>query len=425
MTDERYYSGAPCLHIDCQGRLYLWNKPSKVIRLLGQPMARVVRYDREVYRCGLCLTLFTVPLPKECGKAVYSDSFKAVLAVNHYVFGLPFYRIAKYHEAQGIPLPTSNQFACMEEIFNQVLPVYQALQRVAANGELIQFDDTTAKVQSLLLENQQLDEKARRGIFTTAAISNVGDNKVVLVFTGRSHAGENITALLEKRDAQLTDVILMSDALSRNRIKEEAIAEQTHVSYCLAHARRYFFECKDVYPKVCQPVLEWIGQVYQHERHCKANGYTPEQRLHYHRRHSKPVMKRLRRFLDKCIRKRWAEPNSSGGKAINYMRKHFQPLTLFLSVPGAIIDNNDTERLIKIAPVMYRKNSQQYRTTYGAMIGDALMSLLFTAQYAGVDPVDYLQSMLLYKDELGDCATDWLPWCYKETLNTETLAKAA
>ncbi len=91
VSDERYYPGAHCLHVDCKGRLYLWNKPSKVIRLLGQPMARVVRYDREVYRCGLCLTLFTVPLPKESGKDVYSDSFKAVLAVNHYVFGLPFY----------------------------------------------------------------------------------------------------------------------------------------------------------------------------------------------------------------------------------------------------------------------------------------------------------------------------------------------
>ncbi len=425
VSDERYYPGAHCLHVDCKGRLYLWNKPSKVIRLLGQPMARVVRYDREVYRCGLCLTLFTVPLPKESGKDVYSDSFKAVLAVNHYVFGLPFYRIAKYHEAQGIPLPTSNQFACMETVFNHVLPVYQALQRTAANGELVQYDDTTAKVQSLVLENQALEEKARRGIFTTAALSKVGDNEVVLVFTGRSHGGENITALLRKRDTELGSVILMSDALSRNRIKDESIAEQTQVSYCLTHARRYFFECKDVYPKVCQPVLNWIGQVYRHERHCKTHGYTPEQRLHYHRRHSKPIMKQLRRFLEQCVRKRWAEPNSSAGKAINYMRNHFRELTLFLSVLGAVLDNNDSERLIKIAPVMYRKNSQQYRTTYGAMVGDMLMSVLFTAQYAGVDPVDYLQSLLLHKDELQQRANDWLPWHYKDTLNTKALAKAA
>lgn len=247
----------------------------------------------------------------------------------------------------------------------------------------------------------------------------------MLVFTGRSHGGENITALLRKRDAQLGSVILMSDALSRNNIKEKSLAKKTQVSYCLTHARRYFFECKDVYPIVCQPVPNWIEQVYRHERHCKTQGYTPEQRLHYHRRHSKPVMKQLRRFLDKCTGRRWVEPNSSAGKAINYMRNHFRELTLFLWVPGALLDNNGAEQFIKIAPVVYRKNSQQYRTTYGAMIGDTLMSLLFTAEYAAVDPVDYLQSLLLHKDELRDCPTDWLPWCYQDALDTEVLAKAA
>lgn len=419
------YPGAACLEVDCTGRVYLLNKPSTVIRLLGQPMVRVIRYEREVYRCNLCLTLFTATLPELCGKDKYTDSLKAVLAVNHYVFGLPFYRIAKYHQSQGIPFPTSNQFTCMEHLFNAVAPVYRALQNAAANGELIQYDDTTARIQSLVKENQRLTETARRGIFTTVILSRVGENKAIVIFTGRSHAGENMTALLRHRDVNLDKVILMSDALSRNRIKVPEIAEHTEVSYCLVHARRYFFECKDTYPTVCKPVLDWIGQVYVHEGYCKARGYTPEQRLRYHRRYSKPVMGQIKRFLNKCIKKSYVEPNSSGGCAVKYMRNHFRELTLFLSVPGAVLDNNDTEQLIKVAPVMYRKNSQQYHSAYGALIGDVLMSLLFTAQHAGVDPVDYVQCLLRYRERLPSCADDWLPWRYKASLEREVVAKAA
>lgn len=425
VSHDVLYSGAACLEVDCTGRVYLWNKPSNVIRLLGQSMVRVVRYEREVYRCNLCLSLFTAALPESCGQDKYTDSLKAVLAVNHYVFGLPFYRIAKYHQSQGIPLPTSNQFTCMEQVFNAVIPVYRALQSAAANGELIQFDDTTARIQSLIKENQQGSETDRRGIFTTVILSRVGEQKIILTLTGRSHAGENMTALLGHRDVNLDKVILMSDALSRNRIKNPEIAERTKVSYCLVHARRYFFECKETYPKVCEPVLKWIGQVYAHEAHCKRKGYTPEQRLWYHREYSKPVMEELSRFLDNCIKQQYVEPNSSGGRAIKYMQNHFHELTLFLSVAGAVLDNNESEQLIKVAPVMYRKNSQQYHTQYGALIGDVLMSLLFTAQHAGVDPVDYLQCLLRHREALSGCADDWLPWYYKATLQRESMAKVA
>jgi len=34
------------------------------------------------------------------------------------------------------------------------------------------------------------------------------------------------------------------------------------------------------------------------------------------------------------------EPNSGLGKAFSYMLNHWEPLTLFLRVPGAPIDNN-------------------------------------------------------------------------------------
>jgi hypothetical protein len=41
------------------------------------------------------------------------------------------------------------------------------------------------------------------------------------------------------------------------------------------------------------------------------------------------------------------EPNSALGKAIVYMQSHWETLTRFLSVPGAPLDNNLAERVLK------------------------------------------------------------------------------
>ena len=64
---------------------------------------------------------------------------------------------------------------------------------------------------------------------------------------------------------------------------------------------------------------------------------------------------------------RKAEPNSGLGGAIHYMLKRWDRLTRFLSVPGAPLDNNVTERGLKTA-ILHRKNSLSYKTLAGARV---------------------------------------------------------
>ena len=59
------------------------------------------------------------------------------------------------------------------------------------------------------------------------------------------------------------------------------------------------------------------------------------------------------------------EPNSGLGKAIRYLLKHWQELTLFLRLQGAPIDNNVCERALKKA-ILNRKNGLFYRTKWSA-----------------------------------------------------------
>jgi len=59
------------------------------------------------------------------------------------------------------------------------------------------------------------------------------------------------------------------------------------------------------------------------------------------------------------------------------MPNHWEPLTLFLRVPKAPLDNNLCERALKRV-ILHRKNSLFFKTDHGADVGDLFMSLIHT-----------------------------------------------
>ena len=112
---------------------------------------------------------------------------------------------------------------------------------------------------------------------------------------------------------------------------------------------------------------------------------------------------------------RKAEPNSGLGKAISYMLNHWEPLTRFLRVEGAPLDNNICERALKMA-ILHRKNSLFYRTLRGAHVGDIFMSLIHTCRLSNVNPFDYLVALQKHSAEVSRNPQNWLPWNYTAAL---------
>ena len=184
---------------------------------------------------------------------------------------------------------------------------------------------------------------------------------------------------------------------------------------CLAHARRNFVDVAESFPDECSYVIETLSEVYKNDKTAKEKKMTPLMRLRYHKAHSGPPMKQLRKWMTDQMQNRKAEPNSGLGKAISYMLKHWEPLTLFLRVRGAPLDNNLCERALKRA-ILHRKNSLFYKTLRGAQVGDIFMSLIHTCKLAKVNPFDYLVALQRHAQTVLRNPQDWLPWNYKEVL---------
>jgi hypothetical protein len=102
-------------------------------------------------------------------------------------------------------------------------------------------------------------------------------------------------------------------------------------------------------------------------------------------------------------------------KAISYLLKYWDRLTLLLRQPGAPLGNNICERALKKS-ILHRKNSLFYKTRNGARIGDLFMSLIHTCELNGADPFDYLNQLQRHAEELKLTPSEWMPWNYRATL---------
>jgi transposase len=184
---------------------------------------------------------------------------------------------------------------------------------------------------------------------------------------------------------------------------------------CLAHGRRNFVDIAWNFPEECAHVLEELKKVYKNDALAKQRNLTPDERLAFHQKHSKPIMDDLNEWFRSQIEDKKVEPNSALGKAIKYMRKHWNELTLFLREPGAPLDNNICERALKKA-ILHRKNSLFYKTQHGAYVGDLFMSLIHTCSLCHVNPFDYLTQLQKHSSLLFKNPAQWMPWNYKEAI---------
>lgn len=404
-----------------RGKIYTQARPQVLVRVVGMAPLRATLYECERLRCNLCGEVFTAPPPAGVGEQKYDETATSMVALLHYGCGLPFHRLERLQERLGIPLPATTQWELVSAAAPQVAPVYEEMMRQAAGGEVVYHDDTAMKI--LALHGQRWegpDGRERTGVFTSGIVSTREGREIALFFTGRKHAGENLTALLAKRAAAIAPPIQMCDASSRNT--PEAL--QTILAHCAAHARRRFADVAANFPDQCQHVLDVLRDVYRTDARAREEQLSPAQRLRMHQAESGPVMKALREWLEAEIAERRVEPNSGLGEAIGYMLKYWEPLTLFLREPGAPLDNNIAERALKKA-IIHRKNSLFYKTENGAHVGDIFMTVIYTTERARGDPFDYLVALQRHHEEVARAPARWLPWSYRETSAARAPARAA
>jgi transposase len=398
------------------GKLYPQSEPAKLVRITGMAPLSATVYACDRLRCNLCGEVFTAPAPAGVGTDKYDATATSMVGLLKYGAGLPFNRIEKLQDGMGIPLPAATQWDLVQAAARALGPAHEELLNQAAQATVLYNDDTTMQVLQLTRKQRAaaLADDAdgeRTGIFTSGIVATKEAHQIALFFTGVRHAGENLAAVLARRNTDLPAPIQMCDGLSRNIPSEF----DTILSQCLAHARRKYVELTETFPAEVRFVLETLREVYITDARARDQHLDPAQRLQLHQDESRPRMAALEHWMQAQFAERKIEPNSALGAAILYMQKRWPELTLFLRVEGAPLDNNSSERALKKA-ILHRKNALFYRTLAGAHVGDVFMSLIHTAELNHVAPFDYLVALQRNAAELAANPAAWMPWNYQAAL---------
>ena len=433
------YPHADCTHVEhdrahvgdtcpqcSHGRLYRLREPERIVRITGQPPLAAHTWELDRLRCSGCGGVFTAPAPAEAQGSKYDERAVAIMALLRYRVGTPLHRLDRLQRNLETPVPASTQWEVVRDHVDAVMPVHDELCRRAASGRVLHNDDTSVRILELmgkrrvdLVAHGELPDPDRTGLFTTGIVSITADGPIALFFSGRKHGGENFTSLLNARDPGLPPPIHMCDGLDRNRPHGHVVIEAN----CNAHGRRHVVDEASNFPAECRHVLESLGKVFKTDEKCREQALSADERLAVHQRDSAPVMAELQRWIIAQLDDKRIEPNSGLGDAFQYLLKRWDKLTLFLRVPGAPIDNNICERVLKMA-IRHRNNSLFYRSQRGACVGDIYMALIYTAELHGENPFEYLVALLVHPADVAADPAAWLPWTFRATLARASPAAA-
>ena len=166
---------------------------------------------------------------------------------------------------------------------------------------------------------------------------------------------------------------------------------------CWAHGRRYFHKAEKIHPDA-KHVLNWIGSMYGVERRAKKS--TPDERWIMRQEESIPLMNKVfdwcRENKDKYL------PKDPLYLAIQYLLNHEAALRVYCTDGRLVIDNNETERMLRLAAIG-RKNWMFFGSERGGKTGCILYTILASARRHGLNEFEYLFDIL---ERLSDLSSE-------------------
>jgi transposase len=334
---------------------------------------------QEKLRCRCGETILTAPAPtKVFDKARFGPTFMAQVAVAKCADSLPLYRQAKAYRRAGVRVNDSTLGDLFHRTAELVEPLYDRLLKLISGKEIVLADETTQRVQA--------KGKTRTAWLWSFIGRDEVERELIAYVFSPSRSGETPVEVLGETKGKL-----VADAYSGyNKVITPGGRERAG---CLAHLRRRFFDAQSTAPEAAKKAIGFILDVYRVERAVlDADLLGTPDHLEMRQTKSKAVMDDFRAWLlDEQGRH---PPRGPMGEAIGYALGNWDALTLFLTDPHLPIDNNASERALRVA-ALGRKNFLFVGTNEAGENLAGLYSLIATCEVNGVNPVSYLADVLL------------------------------
>ena len=348
----------------------------------------IVRHIRPKYACPVCKDAVRIAaMPKlPVPKSIATPSLLAHVATSKYVDALPLYRQEKIFARLGVDLSRGTLANWMVKMGDLVEPLVDRIRNEIRRGSFVQADETPFQV----LKEPGKTPQSQSYLWVLRG----GEPEHPLIYYeyDPSRSSEVPKRLLRGFTGFLqTDGYEGYTALG-------AEPGVVHVG-CWAHTRRKFDEAlrgqgkskpkkgakRTAKTSRARQALSQIQTLYRIERELK--GASAEERYAQQQLRSKPVLEKLRLWLDASLGT--VPPQSLTGKALAYMDGQWPKLVRVLEDGRIPLDTNLVENAIRPF-VVGRKNWLFADTVAGARASANLYGLIETAKANGIEPSRYL-----------------------------------
>ena len=334
---------------------------------------------QEKLRCKCGEGIVTADPPERVyDKARFGPTFMAQVVVSKCADSLPLHRQAKAYRRVGVQVNDSTLGDLFHRTAELTKPLSDRLLHLVAAKEIVLADETTHRVQE--------KGKTRTAWLWSFIARDEAEKEIIAYVFSRSRSGETPVRVL----ADTIGKLLVDGYSGYNKVTLPGGRERAG---CLAHLRRKFFDAQSAAPDAARRAMDFILEVYRIERAALDADLlgTPEH-LAMRQTRSRAVMDEFKAWLD-AERPRHP-PRGPMGEAISYALGQWNALTLFLTDAHLPIDNNASERALRVA-ALGRKNFLFVGHDEAGENLAGLYSLIATCEANDVNPVAYLADVLL------------------------------
>ena len=401
----------PC----CQGKLHAIGEDVSEMLDVVPAIIRVRRIRRPRYGCRGCEeAVMQAPAPpRPLDGGLPTAALLAQVAVFKFAWHLPLHRQVQMLAVYGLTLDRSTLVHWISRTAWWLKPLHELMVATVLAAPKVFCYDTPLPV---LDRSRTRTRIARLWSYATDDRPWLGPAPPAVVYLfAEDRKGRHVAEHLLSFNG-----VLQVDAYGgyAGLAKPSRAGGAITLAFCLAHARRRFFE---VHKATGSPVAEEALRRFA-AIETRIRGSSAEHRAAV--RHAET--KRLFEELKPWLMDRLAEISAKAplSKAIRYMLGHWDGLTVFLDDGRVEVDNNTVERTIR--PIaLGRKNALFAGSTSGGESWAILASLINTAKLHDIDPQAYLADILdriVCGRTKVNSLRELLPWVWKAAQANEAIA---
>ncbi len=337
----------------------------------------VHKLQRAKYACRCCQEGVTTAAgaARVIEKGLLGPGFLANVAVERFGNHMPYHRLEKKYENEGLRISRSVLERSMATCADLLDPIWQELRRQVVESPAIFTDDTAVTIARGSSGKSRkgrawiyLDQRGNHFYDFTESRKRDGPLAVLQGYTGFIHA-----------DAYPGyDALFLPDCA-------------TEVA-CWCHTRRKYIEAEKTEPDLAGEALDRIRLLFAIERRAKDEELDADARLALRQSESVPLLEELRAWLGVTQTK--VLPKSPIAAAIGYTLNQWEALIVFTTDGRLELENNAAERALRSFAVG-RKNWMFVQAIEGGIRSAILMSLVMTAKAIGLNAITYLRDVLL------------------------------